>query len=140
MNKPFSSLWNVADCYILVDPSIPFNTSVTGIVGSISGNAANPILDFGGATVVPSPNFSLNGFPSGYFTGFFVQIIDNLTGKVLEERKIVDFIQISIGSTQYEFSLDNNFSINWSGGANWYFKLILLPSPFIHLQPTDAFN
>ena len=141
LSKPFSSLWKDTDCYILVDPSVPFDNNVfQNNPGTVTGSAANPILDFTNATLqIPLlNNFPLNGFPGGYFSGAYLQIIDPNTQLVLEEQVIQEFIQLGVGSFQYKVDLDSNFTLSWYS-PSWGFR-ILWYGPFIHLQPLGTFD
>ena len=137
MNMPFSSVWSVNDCYIIIDPSVPFCNDVTNVAGKIGGTPANPVLDFSGAAFdINLYNFPENGFPAGYFTGTLLQILKN--NLVVEERTITDFVQLS-NPTFYQVSLDNNFTFDWSQILNYDFKIIWLKT-FIHLQPGGIFD
>jgi len=138
MNMPFSPVWSVNDCYILVDPSVPFCNNVSNGIGNIGGTSANPVLNFNSATFeINSNNFPADGFPAGYFTGALLQILDS-NDLVKEERTITDFVQLS-NPTFYQVSLDNNFTLNWSQAGTWKFKIIWFRS-FIHLQPGGIFD
>lgn len=144
--------------YILIDPSIPFLQIVNGLPGSVFGTANTIFLDFNGASLInPLLNFPTNGFPAGYFKGYWLQIIDVTTGLIVQERLISEFEQLAAGSNIYFLYVDNNFSINWTNilanPNNYRFRITIgltdyqytqltqqtPPQPYIHLQPFDIF-
>jgi hypothetical protein len=146
--------------YILIDPSVPFVNIINGLNSTFSGTAAIPIVDFTGATISNSAlNFALNGFPAGYFKGFYLQVVDNTTNNVLQERIITDFEQTAVGSFTYQLNLDAPITLDWTdiivnNPGNYKFNILAAqvnlegitisksnpPFSFIHLQPNDVFN